>query len=121
MPQADTALSIQRLHQRPLAAVFEGASLGCRNISELAVGWHGPISLQAAVNALGLWKVADFVKTGGKGYRISEGDGLSYSYSVFSDYKQIKDRCKSVHILNITGAINPYRSASHVALLGLKK
>jgi SAM-dependent methyltransferase len=81
-------------------------------------------TLKQLLNALGLWKVADFVKTGGKGYRISEGDGLSYSYSVFNDYKQIKDRCKSVHILNLNttgGAINPYRSASHVALLGLKK
>jgi len=79
-------------------------------------------TLKQILNALGLWKVGDFVKTGGKGYQISEGDGLSYSYSVFNDYKQIKDRCKSVHILNtMGGGINPYRSAPHVALLGVKK
>jgi SAM-dependent methyltransferase len=79
-------------------------------------------TLKQLLNALGLWKVADLVKTGGKGYRISEGDGLSYSYSVFNDYKQIKDRCECVHLLNTTGGgINLYRSAPHVALLGVKK
>jgi SAM-dependent methyltransferase len=79
-------------------------------------------TLKQILNALGLWKVADRVKTGGKGYQISEGDGLAYSYSVFNDYNQIKDRCKSVHILNtMGGGINPYRSAPHVALLGVKK
>lgn len=36
-----------------------------------------------ALNALGLWKTVDFIKTKGKGYTISEGDGLAYSYSVF--------------------------------------
>jgi len=74
------------------------------------------------LNSLGLWRAANYVKTGGKGYTISEGDGLSYSYSVFNNYKQIKSQCKSVHLLNTrNGHINPYRSASHVALLGFKK
>jgi ubiquinone/menaquinone biosynthesis C-methylase UbiE len=79
-------------------------------------------TIKQLLNFLGLWQVADLIKTGGRGYRISAGDGLSYSYSVFNNYKQVKNQCKSVHILNTTsGAINPYRSASHVALLGIKK
>ena len=62
------------------------------------------------------------VKTKGKGYTISEGDGLAYSYSVFNSYKQIKAKCRSIHLLNTQdGLINPYRTASHVALLGIKK
>ncbi|MEZ4441046.1 MAG: class I SAM-dependent methyltransferase [Polyangiaceae bacterium] len=70
---------------------------------------------------LGLWRVADLVKTRGKGYTLSEGDGLSYSYSVFNNYEQIAAACRRVHLLNTRdGAINPYRSASHVALLGVK-
>ena len=78
-------------------------------------------TLKQILNALGLWKVADFLKTRGKGYIISEGDGLAYSYSVFKNFKQIQASCKSVHILNTApGLINPYRSASHLALLGLK-
>ena len=79
-------------------------------------------SLKQLINAVGLWKAADLVRTRGKGYTISEGDGLAYSYSVFNNYKQIQERCSMVHVLNSAGAgTNPYRSASHVALLGIKK
>jgi SAM-dependent methyltransferase len=73
-------------------------------------------------NALGLWPAVDFLKTKGRGYTISEGDGLAYSYSVFNDYAAIKAQCKSVHVTNTTpGGIDPYRTASHVALLGIKR
>ena len=77
--------------------------------------------VKQTLNACGLWPLADFVNTRGKGYTMSEGDGLAYSYSVFNDYRQIEKACGSVHILNTLGArINPYRSAPHVALLGIK-
>ncbi|MGE0093173.1 MAG: class I SAM-dependent methyltransferase [Alphaproteobacteria bacterium] len=70
---------------------------------------------------LGLWKVADWIKTLGKGYQITEGDGLAYSYSVFKNYAQIARVCHT-HILNTAPAgINPYRTAPVVALLGIKK
>lgn len=73
------------------------------------------------LNALGLWRIADWVKTKGKGYEITEGDGLAYSYSVFNNYAQIARACRT-HIFNTEPAgINPYRTASHVALLGIKK
>ena len=73
------------------------------------------------VNAVGLWPIADYIKTKGKGYTISEGDGLAYSYSVFNDYARIKSACKSVHFLNtVDSGPNLYGSASHVALLGIK-
>jgi hypothetical protein len=50
-----------------------------------------------------------------------EGEGLAYSYSVFQDYPSIRRACRSVHIINTTPAgVDPYRSATHVALLGLK-
>jgi SAM-dependent methyltransferase len=38
--------------------------------------------VKQAINALALWQVANFIKTLGKGYTISDGDGLAYSYSV---------------------------------------
>jgi len=73
------------------------------------------------LRSVGLWPAFDWLKTGGKGYTISEGDGLAYSYSVYSDWRQIRSACQSVHVLNTQdGGTNPYRSASHVALLGLK-
>ena len=34
----------------------------------------------------GLWPVANYLKTRGRGYSVSPGDGLAYSYSVFDSY-----------------------------------
>lgn len=77
--------------------------------------------IKQLLNSMGLWKIADLIKTGGKGYTISEGDGLAYSYSVFDNYRQIREKCERIHLLNtIDGHFNLYRSASHVALLGIK-
>jgi ubiquinone/menaquinone biosynthesis C-methylase UbiE len=77
--------------------------------------------MKQAFNALGLWKVADYVKTRGRGYTISEGDGLFYSYSVFNNYRQLRQACQRLHIMNtMDGGINPYRTAPHVAVLGIK-
>lgn len=71
---------------------------------------------------LGLWPLVDLVKTRGRGYTVSEGDGLGYSYSVFNNYKQIRAQCRAVHLLNTTPAgVDPYRTATHVALLGVKR
>jgi ubiquinone/menaquinone biosynthesis C-methylase UbiE len=78
--------------------------------------------VKQAINALGLWSAYNYIRTKGKKYQISEGDGLFYSYSVFNNFSLIKKNCKSVHLLNTRDAgINPYRTASHAALLGLKK
>lgn len=77
--------------------------------------------LKQALNFAHLWPLADLIKTKGKHYTISEGDGLAYSYSVFNDYEQIKAKCGSIHLLNTVDAgPNLYRTATHVALLGIK-
>jgi SAM-dependent methyltransferase len=72
-------------------------------------------------NLLGLWTLLDYIKSRGKGYILSEGDGLSYSYSVFNNYSQVRRACESVHLLNTMDAgMNPYKTAPSVALLGIK-
>ena len=79
-------------------------------------------ALKQAINAAGLWRAFDRVRTRGKGYHFNEGDGLYYSYSVFNNYAQIARACTSVHVMNtFDGGTDPYRSASNVALLGLKR
>lgn len=87
-------------------------------------GQGSPLARTAkqALAALGIWRLADLVKTRGKGYTISEGDGLAYSYSVFDNYRQIRRACRRVHLLNTVDASSPslYRGAAHVALLGVK-
>lgn len=79
-------------------------------------------SMKQALAALGLWTVADFLKTRGKGYLYSEGDGISYSYSVYSSLQQLRRSCRRVHQINTGDASGRdlYRSAGHVALLGIK-
>jgi len=79
-------------------------------------------SSKQLLNYFGLWSLANFIKTKGKVYTMSEIDGIAYSYSVFNNFKQIKAECKNIHLLNTkTGETNPYKSASHIALLGIKK
>lgn len=76
--------------------------------------------MKQAINAIGLWPAVNLIKTKGKGYTLSAGDGLSYSYSVFTNYQQISKRCVSVHLLNtINSGPNLYRSSPHIALLGI--
>ncbi len=85
---------------------------------------QGPFAtrtLKQLLRSMGLWPIANFIKTRGKGYAFSEGDGLFYSYSVFDNYPQVARSCKTVHIINTSPAgSNLYRSAPHVALLGIK-
>ena len=91
------------------------------DINNFAVGGKVSKLMKQSLNAIGLWKFVDFLKTGGKGYRFSEGDGVSYSYSVFNNYDLIKKNCKFVHLLNTSNSgVNLYRSASQIALIGVK-
>jgi ubiquinone/menaquinone biosynthesis C-methylase UbiE len=36
-----------------------------------------------------LWDAYNYLRTGGKRYRITEGDGLSYSYSVYDSFDML--------------------------------
>lgn len=85
---------------------------------------HGSIFMRGVkyvLKILRLWKFAHLIKTRGKGYTISDGDGLSYPYSVFDNYLQIEEQCQKIHLLGTKRSrINLYRTASHVALLGIK-
>ena len=78
-------------------------------------------ALKQAIGAVGLWKPFDLLNTKGRGYTISEGDGLAYSYSVFDNYRQLARECRRVHTMNTLGkGINPYRTAGHVVMVGIK-
>ncbi len=78
--------------------------------------------VKQSIDFLHLWPLANFIKTLGKGYSVTEGDGVAYSYSIFMNYRLIRAACKSVHLLNtLDAAPNLYRTAPHIALLGIKK
>ena len=79
-----------------------------------------PRFLKQTINALGLWPAVNLIKTKGRRYTLSGGDGVMYSYSIFTNYRQIANACQSVYLLNTENSgANSYRSASHVALLGV--
>ena len=46
-----------------------------------------------------LWGVINFLKTNGRGYVFSEGDGLMYSYSVFDSLGLIKNLADEIVLL----------------------
>ncbi|SRR5258706_2718429 len=90
----------------------------CNNFGNGAVGKR---IMKQLLRGIGLWPVASYVKTHGRGYTISEGDGLAYSYSVYDSFPQIRKFCSQIHIMNTRGVgVSPFRTASHVALFAIK-
>lgn len=77
-------------------------------------------ALKQFAKGVGLWNVYKLIVTRGRGYRITDDDGLWYPYSIFDTYESIQPYCSQLHFLNTASAgPNLYRSASHVALLGI--
>lgn len=86
---------------------------------------QGPLPIKMMkwlLNRLGVWKVVDYLKTGGRGFRVSETDGLSYSYSVFDSYSLIKKVSSEIYFFNFQGhnGIDPFKNAGHIALYARK-
>lgn len=80
-------------------------------------GSPGSRLLKQALRAVRLWRLFDWLRTGGKGYHFSEGDGLFYSYSLFDDEPIV--RAKFPHVRFMTtrpGGANLSRAAGSVAL-----
>jgi len=76
--------------------------------------------LKQGLNALNLWKFTVFVKNRGKMYSISEGDGLAYSFSLFSILKYLKSNYSVFILSTVPSGRNIYRTASHVAVFAKK-
>lgn len=73
--------------------------------------------IKQTLHAFRLWGLTYFLKTRGRGYSESEGDGIFYSYSVFDSAKILKSKFPKQHFLN-TQSSGPslYRQASTVAI-----
>jgi ubiquinone/menaquinone biosynthesis C-methylase UbiE len=75
--------------------------------------------------SLKLWPVANFVNTRGRGYTLSEGDGLFYSYSVFDSFRPLAEWADRL-LLIPTGnekpgsLMHPLITSQHVLLCALK-
>lgn len=85
-------------------------------------GTRSARAIKQIIGALGLWPLANLIKTRGKGYDYSVADGVSYSYSVFNDLPQIRARCSKVYVFGdvSAGGTNPYRASPNVVIVGFK-
>jgi 2-polyprenyl-3-methyl-5-hydroxy-6-metoxy-1,4-benzoquinol methylase len=57
--------------------------------------------VKLALTETGLWKPLKYVAQGFKPWSYLQGDGVIYSYSVFSDLPMIEEACKQVWIMPI--------------------
>ncbi|MDJ0795472.1 MAG: hypothetical protein QNJ51_01345 [Calothrix sp. MO_167.B12] len=82
--------------------------------------------MKLALYKLGLWKWADFFRTRGKGYTITEGDGLAYSYSVFDSYDLLAEWADRI-ILIPTDAMkskswfHPLLTSGHILICAIRE
>jgi ubiquinone/menaquinone biosynthesis C-methylase UbiE len=82
-------------------------------------GTFFPRLVKFILRGAGLWTIADFIKTSGKGYSYSEGDGVFYSFSVFDCVKTLKEKFPHVYVWNtkpLKGK-NLFFGADHVSIL----
>jgi ubiquinone/menaquinone biosynthesis C-methylase UbiE len=73
-----------------------------------------------------LWGAYNYLRTGGKGYRITEGDGLSYSYSVYDSFDLLARWADRVILIPCTGGkgtswLHPLLTSGSVLVCALKE
>ena len=86
-------------------------------------GQGGPFArfVKQALRATGLWPVANFIKTRGKGYTFTEGDGVAYSYSVFDSLPIVREKFPAVFYTNTEPCDGDmYRGAGHLSVFARK-
>lgn len=89
---------------------------------------RGPLTLRwvkLLLYKLGLWHAADLLNTGGKGYRVSEGDGVSFSYSVFDSYELLREWADRVIVISTKNAtsrswLHPLLTTDHALLCAIR-
>jgi ubiquinone/menaquinone biosynthesis C-methylase UbiE len=90
---------------------------------------QGPFPLRIAkllLYKLNLWKAFDFLRTRGKGYQVSEGDGIFYSYSVYDNLRQIQGWADSIELFPLgesrsRGRLSPLLTSGIVLLIAVRK
>jgi ubiquinone/menaquinone biosynthesis C-methylase UbiE len=81
--------------------------------------------LKLALYKAKLWGAFNYLWTGGKGYSITEGDGLAYSYSVYDSMEPIARWANRVILIPTTGPqsaswYHPLLTSSGILVCALK-
>jgi ubiquinone/menaquinone biosynthesis C-methylase UbiE len=115
---------------KPAVVVDEMNRVAKRGVAISDANFMGQGSLplrmiKTALFQFGLWPIANWLKTKGKGYTISDGDGLAYSYSVYQNLNQVKACWRRVNVISVSalhdGALGIRMTAPHVFVIGLDK
>lgn len=77
--------------------------------------------LKQFLNFLKIWKMLVYIKTKGKMYSISQGDGLAYSFSLFSVIQKLQKNYSIYLFSTVPSGSNLYKTASHLAVYAKKK
>ncbi|HTP88136.1 MAG TPA: class I SAM-dependent methyltransferase [Bryobacteraceae bacterium] len=73
-----------------------------------------------------LWQPLKFIQTRGRMYKISERDGLAYSYSVYQSYQSLSQWADRIWFLQtarqkpVKSWLNPLLTGSHVLLCAIR-
>ncbi|MGB6089417.1 MAG: methyltransferase domain-containing protein [Candidatus Binataceae bacterium] len=113
------ALHHIRDHKQAAGEMARVASLGVflSDANNFGQGSFSSRCLKQMLHAVGLWPIAKLIKSRGKGYEYSEGDGVYYSYSIFGSLPVVRVKFPIIHQLNTSPAgANLYRTASTVAV-----
>ena len=81
-------------------------------------------ALKLAIYHTGLWRTLERFRTGGRGYMVSAGDGIFYSYSIFDSVPQLRSWTDSVFIIPTLPqkkAALPQLAVQHGLLVALRE
>jgi ubiquinone/menaquinone biosynthesis C-methylase UbiE len=78
--------------------------------------------IKRSLRTLGLWKLTVLIKTRGRGYNYSDGDGLFYSFTLFNCMDILRQKFPNIYIWTTkpTQSGNVLFGADHLAILAHK-
>lgn len=82
--------------------------------------------LKLAMYKTHTWRFFDWVRTMGKGYRITDGDGLCYSYSIYDSFHQLASWADRLIIIPSDGGkarswLHPLLNSAGVVVLAVRE
>jgi len=89
-------------------------------------GSRGARLCKLALYKTGLWNAFNYLRTSGRGYRITEGDGLAYSYSVYDSFDLIAQWADRIILIPNAGDkavswFHPLLNSSGVLICALRE
>lgn len=129
----DAVIELGVLHHvaRPNAVVAEMMRVARKAVflsdyNRFGAGSHVVRLTKLILSRIGLWKFVYALRTTGKGYVLSEGDGLAYSYSVFDSFDLLAPWAGRIVLVptssqKATNWFHPLLTASHVLLCAVRE